>query len=63
MKMEFKIESKKGGFPILWCGLSRSPFLWFDIDYWFSVDLGKWYIRLFFEFNDFNFCRYLGVIK
>jgi len=60
--MEIRIENKRGGFPILWCGISTS-LLWIDLDYWFSIDFGKWFLRLFLKFGDFRFCRYLGVIS
>jgi len=60
--MEFRIKNKSGGFPHLWCGISTS-IIWLDLDYLFSIDLGKWFLRLFFRFGDFRFCRYLGVIR
>jgi len=61
--MEIRIENKGDGIPPLWCGVSIASGLWLDLDNFFSIDLGKWFIRLFFRFNDFRFCRYLGVIK
>jgi hypothetical protein len=61
--MELRIEKPNGGFPPLWCGVSTTSGVWFDLDNFFSIDIGKWFIRLFFQIGDFNFCRYLGVIS
>lgn len=55
----FKIKNKRGGFPHLWCGICLTG-IWFDLDNFFSVDIGKYFIRLFFRIDKLSFCRYLG---
>ena len=55
--VRFRIMNK-----ILWFGMSTSYVLWFDIGNFFSIDVGKWFIRLFFKVNAWSFCRYLGSI-
>lgn len=59
--MKIRIENRRGGFPILWCGVDSSV-IWFDLDNFFSVDIGRWFVRLFFKIKNLNFCRYLGRI-
>ena len=60
--MKVRIKDRRGRSPILWCGIDSSV-IWFDLNSFFSIDLGKWFIRLFFQIGNFNFCRYLGMIK
>ena len=38
-------------------------FVWFDFNKMFSVDIGRWYIRLYIHVTDFCFCRYFGKIR
>jgi len=59
--MDFRIRDKRGGSPILWCGVDTV--VWLDLDNFFSIDIGKWFIRLFFQVGEINFCRYLGIIS
>jgi len=47
----------------LWIGIAEHPFLWIDIGNIFSLDFGKYFIRVFFEIKRYNFCRYLGIIR
>lgn len=61
--METRIENKAGGFPLLWCGVSVSSGVWIDLDDFFSIDVGWWFIRLFIRRNEFQFCRYLGRMR
>ena len=63
MKREIRIENPGGGFPPLWCGMSTASGVWLDLDNFFSIDIGKWFIRLFFRLGHFSFCRYLGMIR
>ena len=58
--MNFKIRNKRGGHPILWCGVDRVA--WVDLDNFFSIDIGMFFIRLFFQVRKINFCRYWGII-
>jgi len=59
--MKLRIANRRGGHPILWCGIDRV--MWIDFGNFFSMDIGAFFIRLFFRIGDFSFCRYLGVIK
>ena len=62
-KMEVRIENKSGGYPVLWGGLCRGCCVaWLDLDNFFSIDIGTWFIRLFLKIGRVHFCRYLGVI-
>ena len=47
----------------LWIGTASHPFLWVDIGNGFSIDFGKWFLRLVINIGDWNFCRYLGIIR
>lgn len=59
-----KLELKKSS--IVWFGLSfgliSKNIIWFDLDNFFSIDLGKLWFRLFIGTKHFYFCRYLGWI-
>lgn len=46
---------------IFYFGISQTM-AWFDFINWFSIDMGRWYVRLFFRILDFRHCRYYGVI-
>lgn len=46
----------------LWTGISKHPFFWLDIRNNFSIDVGKWFLRIFINIKNWNFCRYLGII-
>jgi len=46
----------------LWIGISKHPFFWLDVGNIYSIDLGKWFLRIFMQIKDYNFCKYLGII-
>ena len=64
---EGKMKKQKGFEVGAWGGMFyfgvSQTVVWFDMLDWFSVDMGKWYVRLYFRILDFSFCRYFGVIK
>lgn len=51
--------------PLFWTGFYRRG-LWIDLDSFFSIDFGWFFIRLFIKFgrkeDSKRFCRYLGWI-
>lgn len=46
----------------LWFGVG-SHTIWFDLDNYFSVDIGKWFLRIFIKIKNWSFCRYIGIIR
>ena len=57
-----KIRMNKDGKRMIYSGIDKSTFFWFDLKEFFSIDIGKWFIRIFFQIKDYNFCKYLGDI-
>jgi len=48
----------------LWIGADSHPFFWIDLNEFFSIDVGKYFLRIFIKVKQkWNFCRYLGIIR
>jgi len=57
--MNIRILRESNSFPILWIGISRKT-IWLDINNIFSIDVSKWFLRIYLKLKGFAFCRYLG---
>lgn len=47
----------------IWSGISNRYTFWFDINPIFSIDIGRYFLRLYLRLKQWTFCRYLGIIR